>query len=69
MTKNASLPRKSAALRSWPETPSPDSWSVPCGLTLAEFGLRGGFLLPPLLGPAASGRGEMAVLARVAEVR
>ena len=49
MTKSNSSQRKAAAprLRSAPLVPV--AWSLPSGLSLAEFGLRFGFLAPSLL--------------------
>ena len=52
MTKSDSLQRKASAPRPRSAPPVPVAWSLPSGLSLAEFGLRFGFLAPSLLAPS-----------------
>ncbi len=68
MTKSISSQRKAAAPRG-PMAPLSVSWSLPSGLSLAEFGLRFGFLAPSVIGGDRRNKSDVAALARLAEAR
>jgi len=42
-------------------SPFDDTWRLPSGKTLAEFGLACGFLAPPLIEKAEKNRGRTSV--------